>query len=173
MRVTVSSVPFYTVSSSETNQREINLILYENAYIQTCVSICTVQSDRKPTKYPFIPNRLVYLTLLDRSISELKGVWLILFVIMFWKKKTSWLWRKQCRHWSDGAIRGVWTESTLFEVYIDPNLDFLRWAQIILLRLFCVLLPYNCELKGISASYADNPTMEYLSMEFLRSYANF
>ena len=59
------------------------------------------------------------------------------------------------------------------ELYIDPNLDFLRWAQIFLLRMFCVLLPYNCELKGISASYADNPTMEYLSMEFLRSYANF
>ena len=56
---------------------------------------------------------------------------------------------------------------------IDPNLDFLRWAQIILLRMFCVLQPYNCELKGLSASYADNAMMEYLSMEFLRSYANF
>ena len=33
------------------------------------------------------------------------------------------------------------------ELYIDPNLDFLRWAQMILLRLFCVLLPYHCELN--------------------------
>ena len=82
-------------------------------------------------------------------------------------------WFPSCISAKTAGNRRDGTKLLSWELYMDPNLDFLRWAQIILLRMFCVLLPYNCELKGISASYADNPTMEYLSMEFLRSYANF
>ena len=137
MRVTVSSVPFYTVSSSETNQTEINLILYENAYIQTCVSICTVQSDRKSSKYPFIPNRLVYLTLLDRSISELKGVWFILFVIMFKKKKHP-----------DCDANSVDTDQTVQYAVSEQNLPCLRTSLLRNTRHECLMRMLDLSLAS-------------------------
>ena len=61
---------------------------------------------------PFMPSGPLYLKSLDRSVSYIRGVWLVFIITMFLKK--IWTYHKHCRPWSDAVFRGVWSGSTLF-----------------------------------------------------------
>ena len=64
------------------------------------------------TLNPFMPNWFFYLNSLDRSISYIRGLWLVFIIIMFCRNV--WTYCIQCRAWSDAAFCGVWSGSTLF-----------------------------------------------------------
>ena len=60
----------------------------------------------------FMPCGLFYLNSLDRSITYIRGVWLVFIIITFCRN--FWTYCKLCRPWSDAAFCGVWSGSALF-----------------------------------------------------------
>ena len=63
---------------------------------------------------PFMTSGLFYLIFSDRSMSDIRGVWLVFINTCTMFYRNSCIWCKQCRPWSDAVFCGVWSGSTLF-----------------------------------------------------------
>ena len=61
---------------------------------------------------PVMPSGLFYRNSLDRPISNIRGIWLVVIITMFYRN--SCIWYKQCIPWSDAAFCGVWSGSIRF-----------------------------------------------------------
>ena len=86
---------------------------------------------------PLVPKRLFYLQSLDRSIFNIRGVWLVFINTLF--SRNSYIWCKQCSPWSDAAFCDVWSVSTLFAIV--PLWDArLKWVNSIKLLSFFINL---------------------------------
>ena len=67
----------------------------------------------------FMPSGLFCLKTLDRSISYIRGVWLVFINTMFFRN--FWTYHKHCRSRSDAAFWGIWSWSTLFDGTLGLN----------------------------------------------------